>query len=198
MWYRLFRIFFTVVLRVCFKFEVDGAANLPQKTNFIVVANHSSWMDPVVIGVAISKRINFIAMRDLYKIGWLKWFVKLMGALPTGASSEKAACLLNMNRNIGLFPEGGCSPDGSLRRFRRGAALLAIKTGRPVVPCAILGTFQSFPREARFPKPLLPVKVKIGKPIYLLKEPQEVIDDVYLQEGTFRIRNSVKEMINAG
>jgi len=153
-------------------------------------------MDPVVVGVAISRKINFIAMRDLYKIDRLKWFVQLMGALPTGASSKKAADLLNKNENIGLFPEGACSPDGNLRRFRRGAALLAIKTGRPVVPCAIFGSFQSFPRGAKFPKLFLPMKVKIGKPIYLLKEFEEVIDDIYLQEGIFRIRNTIKEMLN--
>ena len=137
-------------------------------------------------------------MRDLYSIVWLKWYVKLMGALPTVSSSEKAVNLLAKNKNIGLFSEGGCSRDGKLRKFRRGAALLGLRTGRPIVPCAILGTYQAFPRGAKFPKLFRNIKVKIDKPIYLLKEFEDVIDDIYLQEGTFKIRRTIEEMINNG
>jgi len=120
-----------------------------------------------------------------------------MEALPTGSSSEKAIDYLMKNKIVGLFPEGGCSRDGKLREFRRGAALLGLKTGRPVVPCAVLGSYKALPAWAKFPK-FVPIKVKISKPIYLLKEFDEVIDDMYLQEGIFKIRNAIKEMIDAG
>ncbi|MFC1599253.1 lysophospholipid acyltransferase family protein [Candidatus Omnitrophota bacterium] len=196
MWYWVFRSFFVLFYKTFFKFKVEGLDNLPHKTNFIIIANHGSWMDPVVLGVAVPRRINYIAMRALYSISWLRWYVKLMSALPTGTSSEKAIELLNKYKNVGLFPEGACTGDGSLRTFRRGAALLAIKTGRPVVPCAILGTYESYPRGRLFPKLFVPIKVIIGKPIYLLKEFHETIDDVCLQEGIFRVRNAVKQMLN--
>ena len=74
---------------------------------------------------------------------------------------------------------------------------MALRTGRPVIPCAILGAYQAFPRTAKFPK-MHPIKVKIGKPKYLLKEHENVVDDIFLQEGVFKIRNTIKEMIDNG
>ncbi len=121
----------------------------------------------------------------------------MVEALPEGSSSQKALNLLLQNKNVGIFPEGGISHDGKLREFRRGVALLGLKTGRPIVPCAVIGTYEALPVTSIIPKPH-PVKLKIGKPIYLLKEFNEVIDDVSLQEGIFRVRNAVKEMLNAG
>ena len=108
-----------------------------------------------------------------------------------------AISLLTENNNIGLFPEGGISRDGMLREFRRGMALLALKTGRPIVPCAILGTYEALPLGAKFPK-FVPIKLRIGKPRYFLKEFEDIIDDIYLQEGIFKVRNTIKEMLNAG
>lgn len=172
--------------------------NLPQKTNFIVVANHCSYLDTLAIGAALSRKVHWIALKDLYRIFWLRWFFQLIEALPSGSASDKAVYLLTHNNNVGLFPEGGRSRDGNLREFRRGAALLALKTGRPLVPCAILGTFKALPRSAKFPKLFVPIKVKIGKPKYLLREFGDVIDDIYLQEGILKIKNTIKEMSYAG
>jgi len=198
MWYWIFRIVFIVIFKLFFKLKVEGLKNLPRKTNFIVVANHSSFLDPLVIMVTIPEKIYCIASRYLYKIWWLRWFFKKTDAFPTGSSSEKAVSLLTKNKIVGLFPEGGCSRDGKLRKFRRGAALLAARTGRPVVPCAILGTYEALPRGAKFPQLFRSLKVKIGKPIYLLKEFEDIIDDVYLQEGTLKIRRTIAEMIDEG
>ena len=196
MWYRSFRILFILFYKFFFKLEVEGLDNIPRKTNFIIISNHTSWMDPVVLGVALPCRIYYIAMKALYRISWLKWYLKLMRALPTGTSSKQAITLLNTNKNIGLFPEGALSSDGSLKHFRKGAALLAIKTGRPILPCAILGTFESFPRSARLPRLFTHITVKVGKPIYLLKTFHEFIDDISLQEGIFRVRQTLLNMLN--
>lgn len=195
MFYWIVRAIFIVIIRSLFRLKAEGLNNLPQKSNFIIVANHTSFLDPLVVMVAVPRKIYCIAMRGLYSIFWLKWFMHKMGVLSTGTASEKAVSLLMENKIVGLFPEGGCSRDGNLREFRRGAALLAFKTGRPIVPCAILGTYEAFPRRAKFPKFFLPLKVKIGRPIFLLKEFEEVIDEIFLQEGIFRVRNAIQEMM---
>ncbi|MBU0549602.1 MAG: 1-acyl-sn-glycerol-3-phosphate acyltransferase [Candidatus Omnitrophica bacterium] len=177
---------------------MEGIENLPQKSNFIVVSNHVSFLDPLAVGTAIPRKIYWLAFRGIYKLSWIKWFLKMTETFPTSGSSNKAIHLLeNNNNNIGLFPEGTRSPDGKLREFRRGAALLALKTGRPIIPCAVLGTYKALPIKAKLPR-LTPIKVKIGKPIYLLKQFDDVIDDIHLQEGIFKIRNSIKEMLDAG
>ena len=195
MFYWISRAFFIPILKLLFKLRVEGIENIPAKSNFIIVANHTSFLDPLVVFVLISRKIHCIALRDLYRIIWLRWFMRLNETLASGSSSTKAVSLLLKNQNVGLFPEGGVSRDGRLREFRRGAALLAFKTGRPIVPCAILGTFESFPRHAKFPRFFLPITLKIGKPIYLLKEFPELIEDITLQKGTFRIRKAIEEML---
>jgi len=197
MWYWAFRAAFRGILKLFFKFNVEGLENLPQKTNFIVVANHNSYLDPVVLGAALPCRVYWITTYVLFKFSWLRWFFKKVGALPTGNASDRTLCLLEKNKNIGIFPEGAISRDGQLKEFHRGAAVLALKTGRPIVPCAILGTFTALPFGSFFPK-FGPIKVKVGKPKFFLKEFTDIVDDLYLDGGIFEIRNKVKEMIYAG
>ena len=169
--------------------------NIPQKTNFIIVANHASYLDAMVIMAAVPEKIYCLALRFLYKTFLIGWFLQKVEALPVGSSSKKAVYLLKHNKNVGLFPEGGISRTGRLMEFRRGTALLAYKTGRPVVPCAICGTHEALPLGKTIPR-LHCIKIKIGKPLYLLKEFDEVIEDITLQEGTSRIRNAIRELLD--
>jgi len=197
MWYWIFSILFFFIFKIFFRLNIEGLENIPQKTNFIIVSNHNSFLDPAVIMASVRKKIYCIALRDIYKMTWLGWFLQVTETLPSGSSSEKAINLLLQNKNIGLFPEGGVSRDAKLKEFRRGAALLALKTGRPILPCAILGSFQALPFGAKLPK-LHPLKLKIGKAVYFAKEFDDIIDDLYLQEGMFKIRNIIKGMLDAG
>jgi 1-acyl-sn-glycerol-3-phosphate acyltransferase len=196
MWYKIFRTGCILFLKLFFRLKIEGRENLPKKSNFIVVANHSSFMDPFVVAAAIPAKIYCIASRSLYAFPKLKWALRKLDCLPTGASSECAIDLLVKNNIVGLFPEGGISRDGKLREFKRGAALLAMKTGRPIVPCAIRGAYEALPIKAKFPR-LVPITITICKPVFLLKEFDEVLDDTDLQEGTTRIKNSIKEKVNA-
>ena len=197
MWYWIFKAVFFIIFKLLFRLKTEGVENIPKKSNFIIVANHSSFLDPLIVMAVVPKKIHCITLRFLYKISWIGWFLHAIEALPIGWSSQKALDLLTRNKNVGLFPEGGISRDGKLKRFRSGAILLAIKTGRPIVPCAIWGSFEALPVTAKFPK-LLPVRLKIGKPIYLLKQFEDYVDDIYLQEGILKLRNTIKEMIDAG
>lgn len=183
------------MLKVFFKFKVEGLDNLPDKTNFIVVANHASYLDSLALGAAIPAKIYWIAARFLYRIGWLRGFLKKTDALALGNASQRAFNLLEEKRNVGLFPEGKRSLDGKLGEFRTGAALLASKSGRPLVPCAILGAYQAYSPGARFPKLFTPVQVRIGKPIYILREFGDIIDNTYLQEEMHRVKEKIKEML---
>ena len=197
MWYGIFRITSYVILKILFGLKIDGFRNLPKRNNFIIVANHTSFLDPLVVAAAVPKKIYCIALKGLYKVAWLGWVLPKLDAIPTGDSSEKAIELLLKNNIVGLFPEGARSRDGQLKVFRKGAALLAFKTGRPVVPCAISGAYQALPAGAKLPK-LVPIRLKIGKPLYFLKDSKEIIDEVELQAATSKIKNSIKELLDAG
>jgi 1-acyl-sn-glycerol-3-phosphate acyltransferase len=196
MWYWVVRTIATFILKTFFRLKIEGRENLPQKTNYIIAANHSSFLDCLLIAAAVPKKIHFLTSRDLYAISWLRWLLPKLEVLSTGASSEKAVEFLLRNKIVGIFPEGHVSRDGNLREFKRGVALLAFKTGRPIVPCALLGAFQALPPKAFFPR-LVHLKVKISRPIYLLREFGDIVDDIYLQEGALRLRNIIKEMTYA-
>jgi 1-acyl-sn-glycerol-3-phosphate acyltransferase len=198
MWYWILKAILIVLGRLFFRIKVEGLQNIPRKSNFIIVSNHASFLDPLLIMAFVPQKIHCIALRILYKMTRIKWFLYMVEALPSGRISRKAAHLLQHDKNVGLFPEGGVSRDGKLGEFRRGTALLALKTGRPVVPCAVFGTYETLPFGKRLPKLFRPLKLKIGNPIYILKEFDEIIDDVYLRNGVFKIRNAVKEMLDAG
>jgi 1-acyl-sn-glycerol-3-phosphate acyltransferase len=197
MWYWSVRIVARVIFKVFFRLKVEGLENLYRRNNFIIIANHASFLDPFVLAAAIPYKIHYLASRGLYKVPFVKWALCKLEATPTGSCSEKAVQYLLDGKNVGLFPEGGCSRDGKMREFRRGAALLAHKTGRPVIPCALLGTFEALPVKEKWPK-FITIKLKIGTPICLLKEYDDLIDDIFLQEGVFRIKKAVKELVDAG
>jgi 1-acyl-sn-glycerol-3-phosphate acyltransferase len=194
MWYFIFRFTGSLIFKMFFKLRIEGLEHIPKKSNFIIVANHNSFLDPVVIGACVPRKIHCISLRNLYKIPIMKWVLQRLETLPSGSSSLQAVKLLQENKNVGLFPEGGVSRDGKLKDFRRGAVLLALKTGRPIVPCAIIGTFHALPFGSSFPK-FVPIKVKIGKPVYLLKEFDDIIDDIKIQEGLKKIRTTIAEML---
>ncbi|MCF7908520.1 MAG: 1-acyl-sn-glycerol-3-phosphate acyltransferase [Candidatus Omnitrophica bacterium] len=196
MWYWVFKHIFWILFTVLFRLKVEGLDNLPQKTNFILAANHASFLDPPCIMAGIPMRVYPIAARHLYKVGLVGWFLRKINAFSAGGSSSLAVKLLMEGKNVGLSPEGKISLNGQLNEFRRGVALLAAKTGRPVVPCAIFGAYEALPYEAKFPKLFSPIKLKIGKPVYLLKEFDDEIDPIYLREGTFKIQNTIKELLN--
>lgn len=198
MWYRIFRALTIITIGSLYRVKVEGLENLPQRINFIVASNHNSFLDPLLVGMIIPPTVHFVARRELHQVSWLSLYLKLTRTVATGRSLETLADLLEKNKCVGIFPEGGCSLDGKLRRFKSGAAYLGLKTGRPIVPCAIIGTYEAFPVTARFPRFFMPIKVKIGKPIYLLKEFEDEIDSIKKEEGTIKIRKSIKDMLASG
>ena len=152
-------------------------------------------MDPVLLTCAVPAKIYWLASRHLYHIPWLRWFLQHVDTFPLlSNTSETVVRLLSEDKCVGMFPEGKCARKGELGKFRRGTSLVAMKTGRPVVPCAVIGASEALPVTARFPKLWTPVRVRIGRPVYLLKESTDLIDDIYLQEGTMRIRNEIRRL----
>lgn len=198
MWYWPFRFITIILFKLLFRLKIEGRENLPTKTNFIVAANHTSYLDPFAVGVAIPRRVFWLALKKFYTSSWTRWFMLGTGTLPVGRSSDIFADLLMNDKVVGLFPEGTRTRDGNLREFRRGAAMLSYKTGRPIVPCAIIGAHEALAVGARFPRLWSRITVRIGRPQYLLKEFDEIIDDVRLQEGTLRLKNVIAEMTHAG
>jgi len=186
--------------RLLFRARVEGVEHLPRQGPFILVSNHCSNVDPPILGWAtghqIDRIVHFMAkveMRSWPIIGWLAtqsavYFVRR-------GEGDRAAQRFSMEalaggRPIALFVEGTRSRDGHLKAGKPGAALLAMRTGAPLIPIGIAGTQRIFPGRSRWPHATR-VVVRIGPAFSLANEPDGRLDRAALTEGTDRIMREI-------
>jgi len=163
--------------RIAFRPEVHGAANVPRTGPVILAANHLSFVDSFLIPLMTPRRVSFLAKEEYFRSGgpkqWVtRTFITGIDAIPVPRggyraaqeSLEAALRVLEDGGAFGIHPEGSRSRDGRLYRGRTGVAWLAIASGAPVVPVALLGTDRIQPVGARFPKPGK-VTVRFGEPM---------------------------------
>ena len=162
------------IITAVFVKRVTGVKNIP-KDPFILIVNHSSYLDPMIISSVFLKQkheLYFVAARHLYR-NILERFIfgNVLKCIKVNGSIEIILDALNKNQSVCIFPEGGRSPDGRLQKVKNtGAAVLATLAGVPVVPMALKGTFGLWPRYKTFPRIKKNVEVRIGKPIRVKKK----------------------------
>jgi 1-acyl-sn-glycerol-3-phosphate acyltransferase len=129
-----------------FGLRVTGAENVPREGPVIVSANHVSMLDVPLLVVACPRRMTFMAKRDLFKDPFRAWFFHGFGGFPVEPGTTDAAALrtglavLASGDLLGMFSEGTRSQGRPMGPFLPGAAWLALRSGVPIVPCAIAGT----------------------------------------------------------
>jgi 1-acyl-sn-glycerol-3-phosphate acyltransferase len=149
-----------------------GLENIPQDKAVIFAANHQSTLDIPLVGV-LSKGVPhvWLAKAELMDSFFIRWIVPLISVLVDVSSPRNAMLSLrkilnivnNHHRNLMIFPEGARYTDGKIHDFFGGFAVIAKKTGRPVVPVCILGIDKAYPPET-FWVHLYPITVIVGKP----------------------------------
>lgn len=161
LFYFLVKNFFKVFFRVYNRTTVRWAGVLPDR-NMILISNHCSNLDPVVLGAFFPRRLRYLAKSELFRSRLFGAIIRILGAVPVekqdsqsaGASLRAFLKLLEDGEDVLLFPEGGRSPDGTLQPLEGGAALIAIKSGAPVVPAYVSGTFEAMPMGASTVRPV--------------------------------------------
>ena len=187
--------------RLAFNLHVEGSENLPERGPCILCSNHQSYLDPVVLCSVVPRRIFnqlfAVGTSDIFGAGimrkvarWLRVIVvdpdaNLMSAMRAGAAG------LRSGRILILYPEGERSIDGTPKTFKKGAAILAMNLNVPIVPVAIEGFHDTWPRGKSFQK-FAPLKISIGKPIYPSEEKQ-TSEQAY-EELTAELRSRVVTM----
>lgn len=173
--YRFATTFFFLLFKIFFRFKIDGIEKVPQKGGVIVVSNHISHLDPLVIGAAIRHRqATFMAKRGLFKIPLIGAFVKTFSFpvdrdTPQPSTIKEAVRRLKNGELIVMFPEGGRSRDGSLLDAKRGTGLIAAFSGAKVIPAYIDGTNTALPASAKFIS-LSKIRIIFGNPIEIKGE----------------------------
>ena len=163
-----------ILMRVLFRLRVLGAENLPAKGPYVLAANHASDLDALAIIAALDYR----RARRLYWAGDAtrlfrrRWLHPLWRALHVFPADDRlpsktlamGETVLARGGDLVWFPEGWRTPDGRMQRFYPGIGRILARTGVPVVPIYIAGTFEALPRNRRLPQ-LRPVRIFIGEPL---------------------------------
>jgi 1-acyl-sn-glycerol-3-phosphate acyltransferase len=191
------------LLRVLFSLEHHGVEHVPESGRVIIAGNHPSYLDPVLVMLAVKRPIRFMAWDALFKVPVLGQIIKALGAFPVDlrrgkgeAAFRKACRVLESGEALGIFPEGQRSEHGPMGELRAGVARLAIATGAPIVPVTIGGASRAWPKYRLLPKPAK-IVVRYHKPI-LLDEAERLArrdDREFHQEIMQRVAASINRSL---
>ncbi len=151
---------------------ITGTEHLDRSQSYVYLANHASYLDIIVVGATLPDEIRFVLKRELGRIPIFGWGLALgpyilidrADARNAMASIEKGAADIRNGASVIIFPEGTRTSDGNLAPFKRGGFMLAIRSGVPMAPVAIRGTYRLMSRHDRTVKSGK-VTVTIGHPI---------------------------------
>ncbi|MDR1581138.1 MAG: 1-acyl-sn-glycerol-3-phosphate acyltransferase [Synergistaceae bacterium] len=171
--YHFVRNAFKLFFRLYNRLEVRGLSNVPNEGPMIVASNHASFADPPLIGAVLPIRLRYLSKESLFRIPLLGFLIRTLGAVPVsredsqraGAVMKLLLALLKGGESVLLFPEGSRSADGRLKPLEAGAAYLSAKTGIPVLPVYVKGSFEAWPKGRALPRPSK-LKLSISRLIY--------------------------------
>ena len=165
------------LLKLVFRPQTDGVDHVPEDGPAILACNHLSYADWLFMPLTLPRRVTFVAKAEYFTTpgikGWLqKQFFSGSGQVPIDRSGADAAAgalmsakkVLGEGNLFGIYPEGTRSHDGRLYRGKTGVARLALETGVPVIPCAVIGTDVVAPPGKKFGSVTRPM-VRFGKPL---------------------------------
>ena len=165
------------LIKLIFRPWAEGTENVPKEGPAILASNHLSYSDWLFMPLTLTRRVTFVAKAEYFTSPGIKgWFQKKFftgaGQVPIDRSSASAAedaiqtglRILQEGKLLGIYPEGTRSHDGRLYKGKVGVAVMALKAKVPVIPCAMIGTFEAQPPGKVVPN-LHPVVIRFGKPL---------------------------------
>jgi 1-acyl-sn-glycerol-3-phosphate acyltransferase len=153
-----------------YRCRARGADHLPRRGPAIVITNHKSNIDPVVVGMIFDRPLRYMAKQELFRHAALRRLIVALGAFPIDRGAGDRAALqtsleiLRRGEVLLMFPEGHRQRDSAVHEFLPGVAMIALRSGAPVVPMAMDGT-QHMVRDGRLAFPAL--RAKVGAPLDL-------------------------------
>jgi cytidylate kinase len=156
------------IMRLAFWLESRGGENIPARGPVLLVANHSSVLDPPLVGSVADRQLSFLAKAELFEIPLFGGLIRRLNARPIRREGSDPGALraamrvLEEGRALLIFPEGTRGDEGVIRPAKTGAGMLAVLSGAPVVPVFVQGSGHAWPRGRRLPR-RVKVTVTFGK-----------------------------------
>ena len=204
MFYWLVKLALRPLFALLFRPVVSGAANIPRSGGALLASNHLSMCDSLFLPVMTRRRVSFLAKKEYFTGRGLRGrlkaaFVRGTGLIPLDRDDPDAAAValetgaraVRQGMLLGVYPEGTRSPDGRLYRGKTGVARMAISTGVPVLPVAMVGTDRVQPIGAVLPR-LARVRVRIGAPLHPpLPSGDPTVERRQVREFTERVMTAI-------
>lgn len=180
------------------KLEAHGAERIDARQSYVFVANHSSIMDIPVLFAALPVNVRFVLKRNLAWVPFIGWYAWAMGMIFVDRHDRpkaiavlgRAAGTIRPGASVVAFPEGTRSPGGKVLPFKKGAIMLALGAGVPIVPVALSGTRAVLPPGGFRVRPGT-IKVAVGEPIFTAVSGPDQSDVV-----SETVRLSLKELLD--
>ena len=195
--YELVSKFFVFpIYKFVFKGHLIGRDNIPQKDSFIMVSNHGSLLDPPLLGHALGRNISFMAKAELFRIPFLGFIIKACGAYPVkrgiaDKNTIKIACKkLSDDNCIGIFIDGTRQKNGRVNKPKQGAALLAFKNQKLLLPVAIVNSHRLIRFRCFIPL-FSKIVIKVGKPV----QPPQSSSRHDLNSVTMHLQDKINNLI---
>ncbi|WP_299232139.1 1-acyl-sn-glycerol-3-phosphate acyltransferase [uncultured Halomonas sp.] len=148
------RLLVYLLVRLLYRLRLTGLEHLPERGAALVVCNHVSFMDALVLGGASPRPLRFLMDKPIYDSPWLNWLFRLVGAIPVESercdpgslrrAMEEVSRALRDGEVVMLFPEGRLTMDGEVQGFRRGLELILTRDPVPVIPASLSGLWGSW------------------------------------------------------
>lgn len=183
-----------VILVLMRRWEVFGRENLLATGGLILVANHTSYWDPVVVCCMADRPVYFMAKSELFSVPLLGKLLKKVGVFPVyrnrldRVAVHTALKYLAEGKVVGIFPEGSRSHTGELLQPHPGAAMLALKSKAPVLPVAVIGSRGVFGK----------IRVFAGKPLYFSDTGNTKKDKTKIEDFSKRIMSEIAGLLAGG
>jgi 1-acyl-sn-glycerol-3-phosphate acyltransferase len=156
-WYQLLRSLLYVSAILVYHVRHTGKHNIPSQGGVLVVSNHQSLFDPPLVGMGCWRRMNYLARDTLFRFAPFGWLIGSVDAIPIDREGiglggiKEALRRLKRGEMVVIFPEGTRTADGQIAPFRPGFTTLAVRSGAAILPVAIDGAFQAWPRWKKWP-----------------------------------------------
>lgn len=157
LWYNLGFSVSWSIMTLAFDLRSVGSRNVPQTGPLLILANHESYFDPLVIGLAVRRQISYLARKTLFRNPLFAALIRSLGAVPIDHEGmgreglQQSIHILQEGNPLLVFPEGNRTDDGEMVPFKPGILLVLRRAPVPILPVGVAGGFESFPKHRKVP-----------------------------------------------
>ncbi|MDR1491308.1 MAG: 1-acyl-sn-glycerol-3-phosphate acyltransferase [Planctomycetaceae bacterium] len=158
-WYSVCKFFVQIIMLLVFRLRTYGVKHTEIRGGALIVSNHQSYLDPLAIGARIRGKINYLARKGLFRFKPFAQLIESFDAIPLDQEGigyegiKETFKRLKNGERVLIFPEGARTLDenGEIMPFKRGVMSLAVRAKSAIIPAAIAGAFETWPRYQKFP-----------------------------------------------